>query len=149
MKPVFVLNGPNLNLLGTREPDIYGRETLEDLAERCRRRAQQNGFAVDFRQSNIEGELVSWVQEAREAACGIVLNAAAYTHTSVALQDALKASGLPVIEVHLSNLYKREPFRHKSYVSPVAAGVLCGFGGFGYELAIEALVNIMKSAKGG
>jgi 3-dehydroquinate dehydratase-2 len=149
MKPVFVLNGPNLNLLGTREPDIYGKETLEDLAERCRRRAQQNGFAVDFRQSNIEGELVSWVQEAREAACGIVLNAAAYTHTSVALQDALKASGLPVIEVHLSNLYKREPFRHKSYVSPVAAGVLCGFGGFGYELAIEALVNIMKSAKGG
>jgi 3-dehydroquinate dehydratase-2 len=92
---------------------------------------------------------VSWVQESRDGAGGIVINAAAYTHTSVAIQDALKACGLPVIEVHLSNIYKREPFRHKSYISPVAAGVICGFGGFGYELAIEALVNIMKSAKGG
>lgn len=149
MKPVFVLNGPNLNLLGTREPDIYGEETLEDLAERCKKRAHREGLSVDFRQSNIEGELVSWVQEARDAACGIVVNAAAYTHTSVALQDALKSCGLPVIEVHLSNIYKREPFRHKSYIAPVAAGVLCGFGGYGYELAIDALVNIMKSAKGG
>lgn len=149
MKPVFVLNGPNLNLLGMREPDIYGKETLDDLAERCRNRAAQAGLTVDFRQSNIEGELVSWVQEGRDAACGIVINAAAYTHTSVALQDALKSCGLPTVEVHLSNIYKREPFRHKSYISPVAAGVLCGFGGYGYELAIEALVNIMKSTKGG
>jgi len=149
MKPVFVLNGPNLNLLGTREPDIYGSESLADVAERCRKRAAQNSLSVEFRQSNIEGELVSWVQESRHAACGIVINAAAYTHTSVALQDALKSCGLPAVEVHLSNIYKRELFRHKSYISPVAAGVICGIGGFGYELAIEALVNIMKSAKGG
>ena len=143
MKPVFVLNGPNLNLLGLREPETYGRESLDDIHRLCVAVGKRLGISVEFRQSNIEGELVSWIQEARTAACGIVINAAAYTHTSVAIHDAIKASALPTVEVHLTNVYKREPFRHKSYVSDVAVGVICGFGSQGYELAIEALSRIV------
>jgi 3-dehydroquinate dehydratase II len=135
-------------MLGLREPDVYGKETLAGLEERCQRRAQALGLGISFRQSNVEGELVSWIQEARSAASGLILNAAAYTHTSIAIHDALKAAQLPIIEVHLSNIYKREPFRHHSYVSPVADGVLCGFGGQGYELAIDAIHKILTEKKG-
>ncbi len=149
MKPVFVLNGPNLNMLGTREPALYGDETLAQIGERCAKRATELGLGVDFRQSNSEGELVGWIQEARSSAAGLILNAAAYTHTSIALQDALKAADIPVIEVHLSNIFKREPFRHMSYVSAAAAGVICGFGGHGYELALEALSRIISETKKG
>lgn len=140
---IYILNGPNLNLLGKREPDIYGSETLDDIARRCKAKGETVGLSVDVRQTNIEGELVGWVQEARDKASGIVINAAAYTHTSVALHDALKACDLPVVEVHLSNIYKREPFRHNSFVSPVANGVICGFGGQGYEFALEALAALL------
>lgn len=148
MKPVFVINGPNLNMLGLREPDVYGHETLAGLEERCRRKAKSLGLDISCRQSNHEGEIVSWIQEAREAASGIILNAGAYTHTSVAIHDALRIAQLPLIEVHLSNIYKREPFRHHSYVSPVADGVLCGFGGHGYELALDAIHKILTVKKG-
>lgn len=136
---IMILNGPNLNLLGTREPEIYGAETLADVEARCKARADALGVAIDFRQSNVEGELVTWVQEARTSAAGLVVNAAAYTHTSVALLDALKACGLPIVEVHLSNIHQRESFRHKSYVSRAADGMICGLGSLGYELAIEAV----------
>ena len=118
-KPVFVLNGPNLNLLGSREPEIYGRTTLADVEAETRKRASALGLTIEFRQSNHEGELVGWLQEARAGASGVVLNAGAYTHTSVAIHDALKAVELPIIEVHITNPYKREPFRHMSFVSPV------------------------------
>jgi len=147
MKPVFILNGPNLNMLGSREQAVYGSETLADLEARCAAKAKALGLAVDFRQSNVEGELVGWIQEARAEACGIVLNAAAYTHTSIALHDALKAADVPVIEVHLTNIYRREPFRHHSYVSPTALGVICGFGGHGYELALDGLAHHLKTAR--
>ncbi len=149
MPPVLVLNGPNLNLLGTREPAIYGSETLKDVEARCVGRAKALGLTVDFRQTNTEGELVSWIQQAHAQASGIVLNAGAYTHTSIAIHDALRGCQLPVVEVHLSNIYKREPFRHHSYVSPAADGVICGFGPQGYELAIEALANILNANKKG
>lgn len=148
MKPVFVINGPNLNMLGLREPDVYGHETLAGLEERCRAKAKALGLDISFRQSNMEGELVSWIQEARSAASGIILNAGAYTHTSVAIHDALRIAQLPLIEVHLSNIYKRESFRHHSYVSAVADGVLCGFGGHGYELALDAIHKILTVKKG-
>jgi 3-dehydroquinate dehydratase-2 len=144
-KPIFVLNGPNLNLLGVREPSIYGAETLADVRKRTETRAQALGMTVDFRQSNSEGQLVDWIQEAREKSCGIVINAGAYTHTSVAILDALSAAEKPVIELHLSNVFRREAFRHHSYVSPAAQGVICGFGGKGYELAIEALADIVAT----
>jgi len=146
MKPVFVLNGPNLNLLGLREPETYGRETLDDISRRCAQTGSKLGLGVEFRQTNVEGELVGWIQEARTEACGVIINAAAYTHTSVAIHDALRACGLPVIEVHLSNVYKREPFRHKSFVSAVANGVICGFGSHGYELALDALARLVNPA---
>jgi 3-dehydroquinate dehydratase-2 len=144
-KPIFVLNGPNLNLLGVREPSIYGAETLADVRKRTETRAQALGMTVDFRQSNSEGQLVDWIQEARQKSCGIVINAGAYTHTSVAILDALSAAEKPVIELHLSNVFRREAFRHHSYVSPAAQGVICGFGGKGYELAIEALADIVAT----
>lgn len=144
-KPVYVLNGPNLNLLGTREPDIYGRETLADIERRCRERGKSLGLKVEFRQTNSEPELIGWVQEASAKASALVINAAAYTHTSIALHDALKAAGLPVIEVHLSNIHKRETFRHTSYVSPAATGVICGLGSHGYELALEAAHRILNA----
>jgi 3-dehydroquinate dehydratase-2 len=143
-KPLFVLNGPNLNLLGSREPEIYGHTTLGDIEAQTKARAGQLSLAVEFRQSNHEGDLVDWVQEARGAAAGVILNAGAYTHTSVALHDALKAVDVPVIEVHISNPHRREPFRHTSYVSPVATGVICGVGAQGYALAVEALATLLS-----
>lgn len=141
---ILVLNGPNLNLLGVREPQTYGRETLADIEEACLERAAELELSVDFRQSNHEGQLVDWIQEARENADGIILNAAAYTHTSIAILDALKAAELPVIEVHLSNIYRRETFRHVSYVSAAAHGVICGFGGHGYLLALDAMARLLE-----
>jgi 3-dehydroquinate dehydratase-2 len=147
-KPVFVLNGPNLNLLGKREPAIYGAETLADVRARAEARAAALGLAVDFRQTNSEGTLVDWIQEARERAGGIVINAGAYTHTSVAVLDALNAAELPVVELHLSNIFKREPFRHVSYVSPAAQGVICGFGPKGYELAMDAMADLLAKRAG-
>ena len=147
-KPVFVINGPNLNLLGSREPEIYGRTTLADIEAETRKRAAALGLSVEFRQSNHEGELVDWLQEARTKAVAVVLNAGAYTHTSVALHDALKAVEAPIIEVHISNPYKREPFRHTSFVSPVATGVICGVGALGYSLAIEAIASLIAAKKG-
>jgi len=146
---IFVLNGPNLNLLGTREPEVYGTETLEDLHARCDRKAQELGLTVDFRQSNTEGELVNWIQEARTDASGLIVNAGAFTHTSIAMLDALLACPVPIVEVHLSNIFTREPFRHRSYISKAAKGVICGFGGLGYELAIEALAATISRAKAG
>ena len=143
---VLILNGPNLNLLGTREPEIYGRTTLADIGAACELRAAVLGLAVDFRQSNHEGELVDWIQGARASHAAVIINAAAYTHTSVAILDALGALDVPVIEVHLSNIFRREAFRHHSYVSPVAHGVVCGFGGFGYEMALEAAARLIGAA---
>lgn len=145
-KPIFVLNGPNLNLLGTREPEIYGNTTLADIEAQSKVCAVGLGLTIDFRQSNHEGVLVDWIQEARLSACGLILNAGAYTHTSVALHDALKAFQLPAIEVHISNPHRREPFRHTSYVSPVVTGVVCGVGAQGYGLAIQALANLIKAS---
>lgn len=138
-KPIYILNGPNLNLLGTREPEIYGNTTLADIEALCARRAQSMGRAIVFRQSNHEGILVDWIQEAGTQASALLLNGGAYTHTSVALHDALRNLQIPVIEVHLSNIFAREPFRHHSYISPAARGIICGFGAKGYELALEAL----------
>ena len=146
-KPIYVLNGPNLNMLGTREPAIYGSETLADLKARCEKTAKAHALAVEFRQSNIEGEIVTWIQEARAKAAGIVLNAGAYTHTSVAILDALQAAELPVVEVHLSNIFRRDAFRHHSYVSLGANGVICGFGPKGYDLAVEALAELIAQGK--
>ncbi len=147
MTTVYILNGPNLNLLGLREPDIYGHDTLASIEDLCRNKANGLGLEIVFRQTNIEGELVNHIHDAREKAQGIIINAGAYTHTSVALHDALKAVGLPTIEVHLSNVYKREAFRHHSFISPVAHGVICGFGPQSYELALEGLATVLK-AKG-
>ena len=141
---ILVLNGPNLNLLGTREPDVYGNETLADIEAKSSKKAESLGLVVDFRQTNTEGELVDWVQQAREDADLIIVNAGAYTHTSVALLDALKARDVPVIEVHLSNIHQREEFRHHSYVSKAAVGMICGFGGHGYEMALDAAARILN-----
>lgn len=140
---ILILNGPNLNMLGVRQPEIYGRETLGDIEAACRERAAELGLMVDFRQSNYEGELVEWIHEARGSADGIAINAGALTHTSVAVLDALLLCELPVIEVHLSNIYTRESFRHHSYISAAARGVICGFGGRGYLFALEALAGIV------
>ena len=140
-KPIFVLNGPNLNMLGKREPAVYGTATLSDVRQQVEAHAQTRGVATDFRQTNHEGELVDWVQAARDDAAGIILNAGALTHTSIALHDAIKAAERPVIEVHLSNIFARERFRHHSYVAPAAVGVICGFGPLGYLLAIDAMVE--------
>ncbi len=136
---VWVLNGPNLNLLGEREPDTYGGETLADIEKRCAKAVKQAGLALEFRQTNHEGELVAWIQEARDSAAGLAINAGAYTHTSVALHDALRLLTIPIVEVHLSNIFAREEFRHHSYVSGAATGVICGFGGDSYLLALQAL----------
>src|SRR5881396_1709489 len=139
---ILCLNGPNLNLLGQREPAIYGRTTLEDIEANVRKRATQLGATTEFRQSNLEGELVSWIQEARDRFDVIVLNAAAYTHTSVALRDAIAAVGIPTIEIHLSNVHAREEFRQKSLIAAVCVGQIAGFGAHSYVLAIDAAVNI-------
>ena len=146
-KPIYVLNGPNLNLLGTREPEIYGRATLADIEQACAARAAQLGRQIVFRQSNIEGELVDWLQEARDKASAVVLNAGAYTHTSVALHDAIKAIPIPVIETHLSNPAAREDFRHVSLVGRAARGVIAGFGATSYLLAIEAAALLANEGK--
>ncbi len=143
---VLILNGPNLNLLGTREPHVYGTDTLEDVERLCEDAAARLGLEIDFRQSNHEGELVTWIQDARGEHDAILLNAGAYSHTSIAILDALSAVGLPVVEVHLSNIFRREPFRHHSYVSTVARGVICGFGPHGYVLALEAVARLVDAA---
>ena len=143
-KPIYVLSGPNLNLLGTREPEIYGRDTLEDVRKLCEARAQSLGRGLVFRQSNHEGELIDWIQEAREKACAIVINPAGYGHTSVAILDALKAAELPVVECHLSNPAAREDFRRHTYVSHAATGLVSGFGAKSYELAVEAAAGLAR-----
>jgi 3-dehydroquinate dehydratase II len=149
-KTIYVLNGPNLNLLGTREPKIYGKATLADVEKLCRARAKAHDFALEFRQSNHEGVLVDWLQEARaKKATGVVLNPAAYTTTSIALLDTILAIELPVIEVHISNIHAREAFRHDSYVSKVAKAVIAGAGIEGYGLAIDALASLSKGASAG
>ena len=144
MKILF-LNGPNLNLLGQREPETYGRQTLADIEALVRARAVKLGVEIDFRQSNSEGELVGWIQESKKQHHGIVINAAAYTHTSVALRDAIVAVGIPTVEIHLSNIHAREEFRHRSLIASVCRGQICGFGAFSYILGLESAVNINVS----
>ena len=146
-RQVLILNGPNLNLLGRREPDVYGRATLADIEAMCRDEAGRLGLGIEFRQSNSEGELVTWVQQIPGQFAGLVLNAGAYSHTSIALLDALRALEEPLIEVHLSNIYQRESFRHHSYVSLAAKGVICGFGPQGYLLALRALAAMWDDAQ--
>lgn len=143
---ILIVNGPNLNMLGMREPHIYGALTLDDIEASCQERAEQLGLRLDFRQSNHEGEMIGWIQEARSAHDGIVINAGGYTHTSVAIRDALASTDLPIIEVHLSNVYAREAFRHHSYISGVARGVICGLGRHGYLLAMDALAEIIDNS---
>jgi 3-dehydroquinate dehydratase-2 len=143
-KPIYVLSGPNLNLLGTREPEIYGHQTLEDVRGLCEARARSFGFEVVFRQSNHEGVLVDWIQEARTDASALVLNPAAYGHTSLAILDALKMLEIPVVECHLSNPAAREAFRRETYVSLAATGIVSGFGGASYELAVEAAAGLAR-----
>lgn len=144
-KPILILNGPNLNMLGVRQPEIYGRQTLADIEESCTSYADALGLEIDFRQSNVEGELVTWIQEVLGQIDGLIINAAAYTHTSVALQDALKLHSVPVIEVHLSNIHQREAFRHHSYISAAAQGVIAGFGSRGYLMALDALAAQLRT----
>jgi 3-dehydroquinate dehydratase II len=144
-KAIYVLNGPNLNLLGSRQPEIYGRATLADVEKLCRATAEQHGLRMEFRQSNHEGEIVDWIQQARaEQAAGVVINPAGYGHTSVAILDALAALDAPIIEVHISNIHARESFRRRTYVSQVARGVICGFGVEGYALAIAGLATMIN-----
>lgn len=145
-KTVFVLNGPNLNLLGTREPEIYGRDSLADIEKACREKAAALGLALEFRQTNTEGTLVDWVQEAGAKSAGLIINPGAYTHTSVALFDALSAIAIPKIELHLSNIHAREEFRRKSLTAPAANGVIMGLGAAGYGLALDALASLIEQA---
>lgn len=144
---IAILNGPNLNLLGTREPEIYGTTTLDEIEKLCQKTAEKHGLDIDFNQSNHEGDLIDWVQLAGREASGIIINAAGYTHTSIALHDALKAVKIPVIEVHLSDPKTREPFRHHSFIEPVAKKSICGLGAQGYVLAIEAISDIIAGSK--
>ncbi len=147
-KPIYVLNGPNLNLLGVREPHVYGHETLADVRRRAEGAAAAHGLTLEFRQSNDEGQLIDWVQEARDKGAGIIVNAGGLTHTSIALLDALQAAELPVIEVHLSNIFRREAFRTHSYISLAAKGVICGLGAKGYELAVAAMADLVSASSG-
>ena len=142
---ILVLNGPNLNMLGIREPALYGNHTLDDVREMCTLRAEADDLIIDFRQSNHEGELVEWIQQARGACAGIIINPGGYTHTSVAIMDALLLSELPVIEVHISNIFRREDFRGHSYISQAASGMITGFGAHGYVLALEAIAQIIAT----
>ncbi len=144
--PILILNGPNLNRLGTREPEIYGHTTLADVEAMCRARAETHDLEIAFHQSNYEGQLVDWIHEAIDGAAGIIINAAALTHTSVALLDALKMVPHPIIELHISNLHHRETFRHHSFITPAATGVIFGFGVNGYPLAIDAMADLLKTA---
>lgn len=142
---IYILNGPNLNLLGVREPKIYGRVPLREIQERCETVASTLGFTCDFRQSNHEGELIEWIHEARERSSGIIINPTGYSFYSIVLLDALKAVDLPIIEIHISNIFRRESYYHDSIVSFVATGVMCGFGAYGYEMALNAMAEILKS----
>ncbi|MGY4490779.1 type II 3-dehydroquinate dehydratase [gamma proteobacterium L18] len=143
-RTVLVLNGPNLNMLGTREPATYGHETLADVSALCARTAEEHDLVVEFRQSNHEGEAIDWIHQARGRCAAIVINPGAWTHTSIAIRDALTASDLPVIEVHISNVHARETFRHHSYISGMAVAVLCGFGTHGYRLALEHVSHLLN-----
>jgi len=142
--PIYILNGPNLNLLGSREPEIYGRATLAQISRRATARAREHGLKVAFRQSNHEGELIDWIHECRTRGSGLILNAGALTHTSIAIHDACRALGKPIIEVHLSNLAAREPFRHVSFVAKAATGSISGLGAHGYVLAVDALAALLE-----
>ena len=144
-KSILVLNGPNLNLLGTRQPEVYGSTTLADVEAMCADKAKALGIEIDFRQSNHEGTLVDWIHEAKGRHDGILINAGAYTHTSIALHDAIASVELPVAEVHISNIHKREEFRHLSYISKVSLGMICGFGTYGYLMGLDALVNHLSA----
>ncbi|MGY6569427.1 MAG: type II 3-dehydroquinate dehydratase [Salinarimonas sp.] len=147
MTAIHLINGPNLNLLGRREPQIYGADTLADIEAMLQERAKSRGVALTCRQSNHEGELVGWIQEAGLAGAGVLLNAGAYTHTSIALRDAISGSGARVVEIHLSNVYAREDFRHKSMIAPVSCGVICGFGKTSYVLGFDALAALLAAAE--
>ena len=142
-KPIYIINGPNLNLLGTREPEVYGSDTLADIEHACIKIAKDNGYMIVFKQSNIEGELVDMIQEARSKACALIINPAAYTHTSVALHDALKSLDIPAIEIHLSQPAKRESFRRRSYVAEAVTGTISGFGANSYQLGLHAAINLL------
>jgi 3-dehydroquinate dehydratase II len=145
MQKILIINGPNLNMLGTREPHIYGHESLADVAALCQAEGKRYGIEIDFRQTNHEGEMVTWIQEARGAADGIVINPGAYSHTSIAIMDALLGVEMPVIEVHISNIFKREAYRHHSYISAASKGVICGLGTNGYSLAIQAIASYINA----
>ncbi len=142
---ILILNGPNLNMLGVREPEIYGSETLADIEAACANHAKSLGLRLTFRQSNNEGELVTWIQDARQSEAAVIINAGALTHTSVALLDALKTLDMPIIELHLSNIFAREAFRHHSYISLAASGLICGFGAHGYLLALDAVNRLLAT----
>ena len=142
-KPIFILNGPNLNLLGLRQPEVYGKATLEDVAEGCASVAEELGLTIRFHQSNHEGQIIDWIHQARSDGAGIIINPAAYTHTSIARFDALSAFDGPVLEVHISNIHRRETFRHHSFVSPRADGVIAGFGTEGYLLALRRMATLL------
>jgi len=147
-KTIYVLNGPNLNLLGLRQPEIYGTATLKDVEALCRDTAKPHGYDIDFRQSNREGELVDWIQDAYfKKAAGVVINPAGYTTTSIAMLDAILGTKLPVVEIHISNIHQRDEFRHHSFISKGAKGVICGFGVAGYAMAVNGLVELIKNAK--
>jgi 3-dehydroquinate dehydratase-2 len=144
---IYVLNGPNINFLGIREPEIYGTLTMADVKNICAKTAEACSVAIDFRQSNHEGVLVDWIQEAHGKAAGIVLNAGAYTHTSIAILDALRSITVPCIEVHLTNVQRREPYRHQSYLGQEVVGIIAGFGGDSYRLAIDAMAALLKPGR--